>query len=646
MHKPVGNLLAICLSLMLVGGMATDIAFCSTGGRPSGSVNALKPKGTPGPELTLASRGKTSYVVLLPAKPTTMEEKAAADLAEWLGEMTDTKFRIVREGAQRIPGRVISVGMTDLLKKAAPWQLGTSLGNEGYAVAVDGGNLFLFGGKTRGVINAVYALLEEDLGCRWYDWRQASIPHIRELTFQPVPRKYVPRLEVRDIFHLQAFDRDWSLRNRMNSNETRIPEEWGGQFNSAMFVHTYNQLVPPQEFFKDHPEYYSELNGKRQPQQLCLTNPDVLRIMIVRVKEQLRKRPNSEEISVSPNDWQDYCRCAKCKELDDAEGSHSATLIKFCNAVAEEVEKEFPEVKISTLAYLGTYKAPLTIKPRHNVTVQLCTDSHSWSLFLLPLTQTRGFQNAMKNWHSVDANIHIWDYVVNFSHHINPTPNTEIVNYAIRWYMRHGASGVMLQGHMASYGADNVTLKNWIWGKLLWNHTLDDTELMRDFVYGYYGEAAEPMWEYNQLMLKKAREISDAGIPRTDRGIHEIGCRFPPTAFWLTSEFVGKMFETIGKAESLATDPLTLQRVKAQKLPALYVRISQELGHVDHMGEKFKPGKMLEDGQISPEERARCAAMLDELESIAKAENIAYFFETAPDAKDRVKQWRDKLAEH
>ena len=621
-------------------------ALCDSSivGHPEGWVNALKPKGTPGPELTLASKGKAKYDILLSAKPTTKEKKAAEDLALWLGKMTDAKFRVIREPEKCEPGRkVISIGKTALLEDADLWQAKTDLKNEGYAIAVDSGNLFLLGGKTRGIINTVYALLEEDLGCRWYDWRNATIPRIRRLTFRPTPRKFVPLLEIRDIFHLQAFDRDWSLRNRMNSNETRIPEEWGGQFNSALFVHTYNQLMPPNEFFKDHPEYYSELNGKRQPQQLCLSNPDVLKIMTQRVLEMLRKNPNCEEISVSPNDWMDYCDCKNCDVIVNAEGSNSGPLIKFVNAVAEQVEKEFPEVKISTLAYLGTFKPPKTIKPRHNVAIQLCTDSHSWQLLLLRLTDTNNFQQAMKDWDKQGANIHIWDYVVNFSHHINPTPNIEVVNYAIKWYARHGAGGVMLQGNMTSYGSDNVSLKTWVWSKLLWDYTLDSRELMRDFVYGYYGEAAEPMWEYNEFMRQTWQAISDAGIPKTDREIEEIGCRFPPTAFWLTPDFLDRSFAILAKAEAMAKDPLTVQRVKAAKLPALYARLSQDVGYVNTMREKFKPGTILKDGVITPEERAKYAPMVDELESIVKAEKIAYFFETDPDAGRRIQLWKDKL---
>ena len=44
-------------------------------------ANALQPKGTPGPQLTLASNGNTDYVILVPAEPTPQEEKAAAGTA-------------------------------------------------------------------------------------------------------------------------------------------------------------------------------------------------------------------------------------------------------------------------------------------------------------------------------------------------------------------------------------------------------------------------------------------------------------------------------------------------------------------------------------------------------------------------------------
>ncbi|MBI4472411.1 MAG: hypothetical protein HY646_07060, partial [Acidobacteria bacterium] len=120
--------------------------------------NSLKPQGKTGPKLTLARGGRTEYVVLLPAKPTTQDVKAASDLTRWLKEMSGANLPVVREtDNQPVPGKVISLGRTTLLGKAGLPEAEADLGDEGYAIAVQGKTLYLWGGKRRGPINAVYA---------------------------------------------------------------------------------------------------------------------------------------------------------------------------------------------------------------------------------------------------------------------------------------------------------------------------------------------------------------------------------------------------------------------------------------------------------------------------------------------------------
>ena len=54
------------------------------------------------------------------------------------------------------------------MKAANLPQAKVDLSEEGYAIAVKDGSLYIFGGRLRGAIYGVYAFLEEDLGCRWY----------------------------------------------------------------------------------------------------------------------------------------------------------------------------------------------------------------------------------------------------------------------------------------------------------------------------------------------------------------------------------------------------------------------------------------------------------------------------------------------
>jgi len=600
--------------------------------------NSLKPKGEPGPELRLASGRRTDYTILLPAKPTSQERKAAADLALWLKKMTGADFPIANESVGYRPkGKVISIGRTRLLAGSRLPEASADLGAEGYAITVKGETLFLLGGTTRGPINAVYALLEEDLGCRWYDRvADATIPKITNLKFRPVPRQYTPILEIRDPFYWDAFDGTWSLRNRTNSPWAAIPEEFGGNVDYALFVHTYETLVPQAKYFKDHPEYYSELGGKRQPVQLCLTNPDVLKIVIEGVKAKLAEKPHSEIISVSPNDTTGYCECANCKAIDDAEGSQSGTLIKFVNAVADAIRKDYPNVKVSTLAYLGTFMPPKTIKPRDNVAIQLCTDSHAWGTPFLLVTETEKFQSAMKAWAAVGATMHIWDYTTNFSHYSLPMPNMQVVTPAIRWFIDHNARGVMLQGSYQSPGSDNGVMRSWVWAKQLWDPSLDTRELMRDFIYGYYGKAAEPIWKYNDLLWSIWEEYHAKPKDGNPLMTH---IRYRPDIDFLSKDFVDQSFALFAEAEKLAKDSETLRRVKLAKLPIIYTRLSQDLGFI------------ADDGALQPGKRQPgidYKALVDEFEETIKREKITHFKEVfvPNDSEPRIKFYRERLADN
>ena len=609
------NLLcAIVLVLVVVG---SDAAL-SAASPHEDWINALKPKGEQGPELTLASGGKTDYVVLLPAAPTSQDENAAEELVRWLGEMTGAEFRTVREGEAGLTvGKAISVGRTELLEESKLPGASEDLGDEGYAIAVQGENLFLFGGRNRGPIYAVFALLEEDLGCRWYARETSTIPQISELKFRPVLRSFVPVLQIRDPFYWDAFHETWSLRNRTNAPRAGVREQWGGHVNypSGWFVHTFDALVSPAEYFEEHPEYFSEIDGKRihhigghRPGQLCLTNPDVLRISIDRVLEVLKNNPNAEIISVSENDGRaGYCRCENCEAINKAEGSPAGTLIKFVNAVADAVAREYPDVKVGTLAYGTSFMPPKTIRPRDNVVVRLCTDMHAWGNPFLFVTETEKFQAALKGWAEMGARISIWDYTIDFGAYMNPWPNMPVVAENMRTYIAHNAVGIMLQGAYQSPGGDRAPMRSWVWAKQLWDASLDTRALIRDFNYGYYGSAAVPLQEYSDLLWRTWEHHHDG--PEKGKG-------YP-----IDREFVEKALGLFERAEELADDDETLSRVKVAKLSVLFARLTSG---------------------PDPSAVKQYLAMVDEFESTARANGVTHLRESPAGIEEHLMRWRSQ----
>ena len=605
---------------MFVGNVAT-------GQEQNNWHNSLKPKGEAGSVLTITENGKSDYSILIRKNPTSQDQKSAEELQQWLQQMTGSTLPIEEESRKtRAKSEIISIGQTKSLKRSRMAAMEEDLEDEGYGIAVKGKKLYLWGGRTRGVINAVFALLEEDLGCRWYTDEHFSIPNHETLKIAPVSRTYKPALRLRDPLWYVAQDPDWSLRNRTNAPWAKVPEEWGGHVDyDGMFVHTFHSLLPPEEYFEEHPEYYEiDETGQRNTHQLCTMNPEVVRLVKEKVRSILEKNPNTEIISVSKNDGSgQYCHCTQCKAIDDAEGSHMASLMNLVNSIAEDIEKDYPDVLISTLAYLETLDVPGTIRPRKNVCIRLCNDYvGSWRRPFEP-AEICDFAPLLKNWSEVCERMYIWDYVTNFSHYLAPMPNMDVMAQNIKLFVKYNAEGVMPQASYQSRGSEREWLRSWVAAKLLWNPSLDVFELMDDFIYGHYGKAAPAIVEYNML-LRDQKEKYMVELSETWLMEHYNGIRYGMDHPFLSKEFLAKSTEIYDSAEALAENEQVLNRVQQDRLPVMYVKLMRG---PEFVGEEY--GKVLEQFEIT-----------------ARKTGLTHLREGSPDLDEKLDLWRSKWDEY
>ena len=578
--------------------------------------NALAPRGKPSSPITLASRGKPTCVILVPASPTTQETKAAADLQQWLAEMSGVTIPIITE-SRSSRGRVISIGRTAMLaREVAPT---ADLADEGYGIAVKRGNVFLWGGRTRGVINALYALLEEDMGCRWYTRDSMRLPKAATLRVAPVPRTYVPQLRLRDPFYFVSFDATWSLRNRTNAPDAPVPEEWGGRMDyGPLFVHTFHQLMPPDRYFAEHPEYYMlDANGRRNSYQLCTTNPDTIRLVTEAVLKAFREHPHAELASVFKMDGGGICHCPRCTEMREAEGADMACQLFMVNQVADAVAREFPRATVDTLAYLDTIGVPKTVRPRPNVAIRLCNDTvGSWAYPFTPARKCK-VADLVKAWSAVCKRIYIWDYNTNFSHYLAPMPNMEVIADNIRFWIENNAEGIMTQGSYQSPGSERDEMRSWVIAKLMWDPSLDLDALVNDFIYGHYGKAAPAIAEYDRLLRKTgADHAADLAAPKG-------GIRFEMDNPFLSRDFLDQATALFKRAETLADDATIRRRVERAELAILYVKLMR--------GPEFV-------GAEYPDILAR-------FERIAREVGVTHTREGGPDIDERIASFRKAWAE-
>ncbi len=598
--------------------------------------NSLKPIGKSAKQLPLALDGKTDYVIVVPASATTQEQKAGEELRLWLGKMTGAQFGVI--GDEQSPQKKeISVGRTNRLKKAKLKIAKKDLGDDGYGIAVKGKKLFLIGGSRRGPINAVVALLEEDLGCRWYTKSVNHIPNRPTLKFKPVSRTFIPQFEARNPRYRSTTDALWSLRNRVNGSHSPIPEEWGGAIDYSMWVHTFHVLVPPDKYFEEHPEYYAEREGKRQRRQLCVTNPKVVEIAAQTVLESLRKNPNAELVSVTPQDGGGYCQCVNCAALDKAQGSHAGSILQFVNQIAEKVEKEFPDVYVSTLAYMWTAPLPKTIRPRKNVSIRFCTDTCMWERAFVSIADDEGpvpldwpywdleedpnklsCKEMFLDWTKAHDRITIWDYPINYSHYLAPQPNIEVIGKNIKFFAQHGVKAVMEQAPLKP-GVERDGMRAWVFAKLMWNPSLDTYALIQDFIYGYYGKSAPAIAQYNQMLweIGKDKELLAKGQR----------IRYAMDVEWLSNGFLERAKPMFDQAETLVENDEIRSRVELARLPVIYVELSQLYG-------QFKDTNSIGDKEYYLE-------LVDNFARIADEHNIK---RSATGSRDKsIPNWIEKL---
>jgi hypothetical protein len=586
--------------------------------------NSLKPAGEPGPLLLLAANGTSDYTIVVPAKSTAQEEKAAALVQHWLEQMSGVALPVVKDSTAAHPHE-ISIGYTDRMVRANLEQY-RDLGEEGYQIAVRESRIFLVGGTRRGPINAALALLEEDLGCRWYTPTAHRVEKRAVVEVGIVPRRFVPSLSLRDPFVFDAFNGTWSLMNRTNSHAAPVPQELGGHLSypPSWYVHTADAMVSL-ELFDEHPEYFAEIDGKRRreregrhPAQLCLTNPDVPRLAGESVLRVLAENPQARLLSVSPNDGGDYCQCSVCSAFNEAEQSDGATLLEFVNRVAEAIETKHPHVRVVHLAYLGTDRATKTIRPRDNVVVMFATDYDAWRWPFVPYSETEVTRRRLAPWSEMGAHVFVWDYVTNFSHYLLPMPNIPIVEKNLRFLLDRGAEGIFLQGAYQSPGSARGPLRAWVWAKKLWDPDREVAALVRDFTDGYFEAAAPPLRAYNEL-LDRVHEAQFDRFVAEYESAHEIryNIRYKPNAF-IDADFLNAASSLFEDAERLASSDEILARVTLAKLSILYAKLT--LG----------PGYTNDDYD----------ALIGEFETIARSENVTHLREGAPDVDEKISAWR------
>ena len=405
-------------------------------------------------------------------------------------------------------------------------------------------------------VYAVYDFLENVCGCRYYTSTEEYVPFDANLTVQFSRQEQIPRMDYREVYYRDYFSQEFAEKHKMTASSAKN-KVWG------TWCHSFQQFLDPDIYFDEHPEYYALYEGKRvgKNAEPCLTNPEVFEVMAANIEKAMAEKPECNFWSISQNDNNAYCRCDKCREIDEREGTPMGTVLDFVNRMA----RRFPDKTISTLAYWYTRKPPKTIRPEKNVHIMLCNIEANRGLPIETDPRNKGTKDELLAWEEICRNISLWDYCIQFRNLVSPFPNLRVIPQNIRFFVEHNVKMLFSQSNR-EYEGEFSALRGYLLAKCMWDPETDPQTVIREFCEGYYGPVAQPILTYIE-------EVHDA-MEAAGGALSIFGGPLDAKDSWMDETHYNRYNSLAEEALALAaSDATLLHRVKTAVMPIWYAGI-------------------------------------------------------------------------
>jgi len=391
-----------------------------------------------------------------------------------------------------------------------------SLPTHGFRIRTSHKRLEVIGASEQGASNALYWLLREKLGVRWYLPTRLGeeVPVYKNIVFDPMDVVAGPDIPVTtgDVRYYGT------STNRL----TRQP----GYRRDTNTRHIWDQIVrPTDENKRNHPEWFALTDRKKLPDkdwmrkflwkdadgnirsnQVCTTNPDVLRMFVNAALTFFRRNPDAKMFPVSPNDYHEFCTCARCRALDKQLGNGPLMnrLIYFFNQIAAEVKKEFPDRYLGFHAYSSHVDPPTTVKPDPMLFPTLCffggraCYTHAIDDPNCPINRAWK-RDVFDPWVKLCPKFGYYSYYGYSRKWQGPQLMVHTLARDLKLMAKHGVYSFHVDGY-----------KNWatcapmyyLYRRLPWDVDADYRAILDEWYRGTYGPAYEPMKKYWETMIK------------------------------------------------------------------------------------------------------------------------------------------------
>ena len=287
--------------------------------------------------------------------------------------------------------------------------------------------------------------------------------------------------------------------------------------------------IPPHRYKAEHPEWFSLVQGKRAANlnQLCIctSNPEVVDLLVRRVKEFLRTHPEVRIVGVVPEDGLGMCQCEACLAGDPdrndafrpvgdhrtAAGENRSLINRYArllNTVARAIRDEFPGVLVGGSAYVDFTFPPRDVPLEPNLAIQVAVYWRDGARPLAPEGTSRlnvFFYDVLRRWRSaLPGRLLLYEYYMGMmAQKCLPYPMAEVIAAdwpALRATGVEGASVQCCAGVTNSYALNLAAF-----GRCGWGEPVDARQMAADYVRALFGSAAPALgWIFERWRMAMA----------------------------------------------------------------------------------------------------------------------------------------------
>ena len=536
-------------------------------------------------------------------------------------QVSGEPFALVRDGAPACSVRLDAAGqvaelarseLVGYVKRMSGASLGPAPAGRSVSMALDsdlGWDAFridaredgvrLTGGNERGLLYAVYQLLE-DLGCRFLALgaEGENVPERATLAVETGVRTFRPALRYRGLIVQQGLSErnllmvDWMAKNRMNywvnpcwvfpGRDDGLSRRFVDALERRGILwefghHTFAHWITRGE---REEAVLGLKDGKRGSHAICISNPRAARKVAEGISAFVGEWPQVDVVSLWANDGTaGWCECEGCTALygdvpawrGGGTRLMSRPYFTFVNEVARVLESRPQRRPLCVLAYVNTIELPPGLDLHPDLLVTVAPIGRNYAK---PLAELEYFGPVADAWAArlgergtdvtSGSRLMAYEYYAGvYANNSLPIPTVAELADDVAHYVKTGFGGITTQaeeGHWGTYSLDFYAL-----ARMAYHGPQGPKPFVAEFCRDYYGPAAEPMaeyWTFQEDLIRGQERVGPGGdffrlLRRTGGAI-------------------GRLDGLVRKAEERAVGAPFRQRVRFSRLSVDYVKLLRD----------------------------------------------------------------------